>query len=64
MPANGSPPPAHRIVILMSPLGRFLQCKDCELSLEFPMGMRLNQIAKEYESRPCSSPVSSNDPVP
>jgi hypothetical protein len=51
MPANGSPPPAHRIVILMSPLGRFLQCKDCELSLEFPMGMRLNQIANEYESR-------------
>jgi len=64
MPANGSPSPVHRIVILMSPLGRFVQCKDCELSLEFPMGMRLNEIAKEYESRPCSPPVSSSDPAP
>jgi hypothetical protein len=50
MPANSSPLPAHRIVILMSPLGRFLQCKDCELSLEFPMGIHNDDMAKEFGS--------------
>ena len=62
MPANNSPLPAHRIVILMSPLGRFLQCKDCELSLEFPMGIHYDDMAKEFGSRPCSSPTASKDP--
>ena len=35
MSASSSTPPPHRISILMSPVGRFLQCRDCQLSYTF-----------------------------
>ena len=55
--ANASLPPSHRISILMSPVGRFLQCRDCQLSFEFPAGARYDATAKRFDAHPCRSPV-------
>ena len=58
MPASSSPPLSlHRIVILASPLGRFLQCSDCKLSYVFPDGVQFGTIAKQFESHLCGSQV-------
>jgi hypothetical protein len=45
----------HRISILMSPAGRFLLCRDCKLSFQFPDGMRYGAIAKQFEFHSCGS---------
>ncbi len=59
MPANGSPQPSpHRITILMSPTGRFLVCRDCKLSFEFPNGVPYAALAKQFESHLCLSLAS------
>jgi hypothetical protein len=56
MSASGSPPPpAHRIAVLMSPEGRFLQCRDCNLIFQFPDGAHFNAVAKQFASHLCSS---------
>jgi len=55
--ASSSPPPPHRIGILMSPVGRFLQCRDCQLSYTFPDGVKFGAIAKQFESHLCLSPI-------
>jgi hypothetical protein len=56
MPANSSPPsPAHRVAILMSPDGRFLQCRDCDLTIAFPAGTKYNIVAIQFETHLCSS---------
>ena len=54
--ATSSPPPRHRIGILMSPTGRFLECRDCQISFNFPDGAQFGSIAKQFESHLCGSP--------
>ena len=56
MSTNASLPPSHRLSILMSPAGRFLQCRDCLLSFEFPVGARFDATAKQFSAQLCSSP--------
>jgi hypothetical protein len=56
--ANGSPPPpAHRIAILMSPDGRYLQCRDCHLTYTFPDGLKFGVIAKQFYAHSCVTPI-------
>jgi hypothetical protein len=57
MSASSSTPSPHRIAILMSPVGRFLQCRDCQLSFTFSDGAQFSPIAKQFGSYPCSSPI-------
>jgi len=57
MSASGSTPSSHRIAILMSPVGRFLHCRDCQLSFTFPDGAQFGPIAKQFGFYPCSSPI-------
>ena len=58
MSANSSPPfPIHRIGIIISPVGRVLQCRDCQLSYPFPDGVQFGTIAKMFEPYSCSSPT-------
>jgi len=57
MSASNSTPSPHRIAILMSPVGRFLQCRDCQLSFTFPDGAQFGTIAKQFGSYLCSSPI-------
>jgi hypothetical protein len=58
MPASSSPPPPslHRIAIITSPVGRFLQCSDCKLSYVFPDGVQFGTIAKQFDAHPCDAP--------
>jgi hypothetical protein len=56
MSVSSSPSPSsHRISILMSPAGRFLLCRDCKLSFEFPDGVQYGVIAKQFEFHSCGS---------
>jgi hypothetical protein len=41
----------------MSPVGRFLQCRDCQLSFTFPDGVKFGAIAKQFQSHLCLSPI-------
>jgi hypothetical protein len=52
-----SPPPRHRLGILMSPASRFLECADCQISFKFPEGAQFGVIAKQFESHLCRSPI-------
>jgi hypothetical protein len=61
MPTSSSPPPSpHRIGILMSAVGRFLVCRDCQLSYTFPDEETFDAIAKQFESHLCLSPNCSS----
>src|SRR5579864_7522857 len=61
MSASSSPQASpHRIAILMSPAGRFLVCRDCKLSFQFPDGVPYGPLAKQFEFHLCLSPT----PVP
>lgn len=51
----------HRIGILMSQTGRFLECISCRLSFEFPPGTQYETIAKQFESHRCGSVTSSSE---
>ena len=55
--AGSSPPPPHRIGILMSRTGRFLKCRDCQIIFNFPDGAQFGSIAKQFESHLCGSPI-------
>jgi hypothetical protein len=57
MSASSSPPPLHRIGIVLSPVDRFLQCRDCQLTYTFPYGAKFGTIAKQFESYLCLSPI-------
>ena len=57
-------PPRHHIAILMAASGRFLVCRECHLSLEFPSGAHYDTIAKQFESRSCNIPIPSKDDAP
>lgn len=63
MSANSSsrPAPPHRIAVIMSPVGRFLQCSECKLSYVFPHGIQIGTLAKEFEVHPCTSPIRIPD---
>jgi hypothetical protein len=41
----------------MSPVGRFLQCRDCQSSFTFPDGAQFGKVAKLFEPWSCSSPT-------
>jgi hypothetical protein len=54
--AMGSPNCSpHRIGILMSQTGRFLECISCRLSFAFPPGTQYEKIAKQFEAHLCGS---------
>ena len=59
MSDSSSPPPPHRIGIIISPVCRFLQCRDCQLTYTFPDGARFGTIEKKFESHLCLSPIRS-----
>ncbi len=41
----------------MSPEGRFLQCRDCQLTYTFPDGLKFGVIAKQFDTHSCVSPI-------
>ncbi len=60
MLATSSPSSSrHRIAILASPVGRFLQCRDCKRTFVFPDGVYYGTIAKQFESHSCHPQVRS-----
>lgn len=62
MASSSSPPHSlHRICIIMSPVGRFLQCRDCQLSYTFPDGVQFAALAMQFESHLCLPPIRSPD---
>jgi hypothetical protein len=56
--------PSHRIAILMSAHGRFLECQNCLLRVQFAAGSHYEVIAKQFESHSCSSPIPSEGDAP
>jgi hypothetical protein len=56
---SASGPPPHHIGIIMSPVGRFLQCRDCQLTYTYPDGAKLGTITKKFESHLCLSVIRS-----
>jgi hypothetical protein len=60
VPDSSAPPPSsHHIGILMSPVGRFLECRDCQMSFEFPVGTQFDAVAKQFQSHLCGFPSES-----
>ena len=59
MPASSSPPSSrhHRIAILVSPVGRLLQCRDCKLTFVFSDEAHYGTIAKQFEPHLCYPPI-------
>ena len=56
--SSSSPPPSpHRIGLIMSPVGRFLQCSDCQLSFTFPDGAKFGVIARQFAAHSCVTPM-------
>ena len=49
----------HRIGILMSQTGRFLECISCRLSFAFPPGTQYETIAKQFEAHLCGSAATA-----
>jgi hypothetical protein len=50
---------SHRIAILMSSEGRFLECRNCLRRVRFLAGAHYEVIAKQFESHSCSASISS-----
>jgi hypothetical protein len=58
MSASSLPPPSlHHIGIIVSPVGRVLQCRECQLSFTFPDGITFGVIAKQFDAHSCGSPI-------
>src|SRR5271169_3984088 len=55
--SSSPPPPPHRIAIIMSPEGRFLQCRDCQLTYTFPEGLTFGVVAKQFKAHSCVTPI-------
>jgi len=53
MSADGFAASSHRLAILMSGAGRFLECRDCQRNFAFPAGTHYPTIAKQFESHLC-----------
>jgi hypothetical protein len=58
---GGKTPPSHRIAILMSVVGRFVVCRDCHLSVEFPAEAHYDAIVKQFDSHLCSFTTPTGD---
>jgi hypothetical protein len=56
MDAAGSTQNLHHLGILMSPSGRFLECLNCRVRIEFPKEVHFETVSKQFASHPCSSP--------
>jgi hypothetical protein len=52
---------AHRIGILMSQTGRFLECIRCRLSFAFPPGAHYDTIAKQFDHHLCLSTITRRE---
>jgi hypothetical protein len=63
MSANSLLLSSHRVAILMSGTGRFLECTTCRRNFAFPAGTHYPTIAKQFESHSCS-PLPSKDNAP
>jgi hypothetical protein len=59
--SHGPNSSAHRIGILMSQTGRFLECIKCRLSFAFPAGAHYDTIAKQFERHLCESTISRRE---
>lgn len=59
--SHGSGCPEHRIGILMSQTGRFLECISCRLSFAFPPGTQYETVARQFEAHRCGSVTSSSE---
>jgi|HubBroStandDraft_4_1064222.scaffolds.fasta_scaffold22100_5 hypothetical protein len=55
---------SHRIAIVMSAHGRFLECRHCLLRVRFAAGSHYEVIAKQFESHSCDSLIPSKDEAP
>src|ERR1700676_1670213 len=62
MSTNGLAISSHRIAILMSVAGRFLECRDCQRNFAFPVGTHYPTIAKQFESHSCPQSPSKDNP--
>jgi hypothetical protein len=58
---QGADFPAHRIGILMSQTGRFLECIQCRRTFAFPPGERYDVVAKQFEGHRCEPAVTPAD---
>ena len=59
-----SSPSEHRIGILMSQTGRFLECIACRLSFAFPSGSHYETVAKQFEYHACQAAITRADDGP
>jgi hypothetical protein len=65
MPPAGSTSVPHHLAVVMTPAGRFMECINCRLRLEFPAGTEYDTIAKRFESHPCNvAPPPKHDDSP
>jgi hypothetical protein len=46
-----------RIGVMISAMGRFLQCSVCKLSYVFPDNEQFDTVAKQFAAYPCSSAI-------
>jgi hypothetical protein len=58
MAYNPLPLSPHRIGIMISATGRFLQCSVCKLSYIFPDNEQFGTVAKQFASYACSSAIA------
>jgi hypothetical protein len=56
--------PSRRIASLMSAHGRFLECQNCFLRVQFAADSHYEVIARQFESHSCGSPIPSEDDAP
>ena len=54
MPPAGSTSVPHHLAVVMSPAGRFMECINCRLRLDFPAEANYDAVAKLFEFYPCS----------
>ena len=64
MSANSLTSSSHRIAIVFSDESRFIVCRDCHLSFDFPAEARYDTIAEKFESHSCSVQIRSNCDAP
>ena len=41
----------------MSPVGRFLECRDCLLTFSFPLGEHYDAVVRQFEAQSCRSSI-------
>src|SRR5450432_2050052 len=58
MSARSLANPSHCVAILMSAEGRFLECRNCLLRVQFASGAHYEVIVQQFESHPCGPLIS------